>query len=85
MRTAWSVIENSPGCLPESEPSTFDTAEKARDYWCALIRELEEQGWVVTVAAWTENSGHALLRDPESISGRDRIVAAFPFITNEEV
>ena len=41
------VIENTPGCLPETEPEEFDNRSEAVAFAYSLLLELRELGYRV--------------------------------------
>lgn len=43
--TMFTVIENTPGYLPDSEPDTFDTFDDAKAYADELIESLVDDGF----------------------------------------
>lgn len=61
MRKArWTVIESTPGYLPESDPALFTNKRDAERYAAELARELRELGYAVTGSArfgvyWAEH------------------------------
>lgn len=46
-RRRYTVVENTPGYLPDSEPAVFTTKRAAQQYARDLARELRELGYRV--------------------------------------
>ncbi len=53
----YTVVENTPGYLPESEPADFEEYADAVAYANELADELEEQGYV-TDRSWASRDNY---------------------------
>ena len=67
----YSVIENVPGYLPDSNPATFSTRREAESYARDLASELRDEGWKVTGSA--SNGGYQAA-NPELIHDLGRVI-----------
>jgi hypothetical protein len=57
----WTVIENTPGYLPDAEPTDFAEYSEAVAYANELADELEEAGYV-TDRSWALQINHFAIK-----------------------
>lgn len=80
----WSVVENTPGYLPDSEPSTFDEYADARQYAIDLVLELKEQGYDLQSVVDAPGIYSAFMLDHGKIHDLGRVIEVAPWIGDED-
>ncbi len=69
-KVVYVVIENTPGCMPESEPESFTRKQDAIDHMHDLAEELREAGYSVTGDARRDGCYQATRRGSQYDLGR---------------
>jgi hypothetical protein len=64
------VTENTPGCMPESEPAVFPNEKAAKDYAFSLVDELLEQGYYIILTDEGDISGRVYMESHSKDLGR---------------